>query len=103
MAKEKIQKKKTKGTHQEGTKKLTVYEAEHTKKGHDKPKISQVVSQEYDKETGKVKEVYTKFKNGSTKSISTTVPAEQLYFKKSKGPNLAQGNRNSKRNISYEV
>ena len=107
MAKEKIQKKKIKGTHQEGTKKLTVFEKEYTKKGHADPKVSQVVSQAYDAKTGKVKETYTKIKGGSTKSISTTVPAEQLYFKKSKGPNLAtsdnQGNRNDKRNISYEV
>jgi len=103
MAKEKIKKKKQKSYHQEGTKKITVSEKEYTKKGFANPKVSQEVSQAYDKKTGKVKEKYTKYKNGSSKSISITVPAEQLHFKKSQGPNLAQGNRNDKRDISYEV
>ena len=54
MAKEKIKKKKQKSYHQEGTKKITVSEKEYTKKGFANPKVSQEVSQAYDKKTGNI-------------------------------------------------
>ena len=72
--------------------------------------VTEIVSQIHDKKKGTVTEKYsTRDKSGKiTKKIETTVPAEQLYFKKSKGPMLTksdkeQNNRNSKRKITYNV
>jgi len=75
--------------------------------------VTEMVSQIHDKKKGTVTENYsTRDKSGNiTKKIETTVPAEQLYFKKSKGPMLTtssksdkeQNNRNNKRKITYNV
>jgi len=75
--------------------------------------VTEMVSQIHDKKKGTVTEKYSnRDKSGKiTKKIETTVPAEQLYFKKSKGPMLTtssksgkeQNNRNDKRKITYDV
>ena len=67
--------------------------------------ITESVSQVHDKRKGTVTEEYdTRDKSGKiTTKIKMKVPAEEMHFKKSKGPMLTQNNRNDKRSITYDV
>ena len=93
------------------------------KKTKVKPKKLEKISQEYDKKKGTVSEVYESTKldidlKPAKKTYKMKVPAEEMYFKKSKGPSFAetkkerkeekikraiQNNRNNKRSITYDV
>ena len=81
-----------------------------TKKMKNMGNITESVTQVHDKRKGTVTEEYdTRDKSGKiTTKIKMTVPAEEMHFKKSKGPmltksNKEQNNRNDKRKITYNV
>ena len=76
-----------------------------TKKMKNMGNITESVSQVHDKRKGTVTEEYdTRDKSGKiTTKIKMKVPAEEMHFKKSKGPMLTQNNRNDKRSITYDV
>ena len=72
--------------------------------------VTETVSQIHDKKKGTVTEEYdTRDKSGKiTTKIKMKVPAEEMHFKKSKGPmltksNKEQNNRNNKRKITYDA
>ena len=91
-----------KGLEKIGDKEITAFHQEFEKTKGGGIKKTQEVKQKYVKKKGTVKVTHTK----GDKSISITVPAEQLHFKKSKGPMLSTtnaGNRNNKRKISYNI
>ena len=67
--------------------------------------ITETVSQTHDRKKGTTTEKYaTRDKSGNiTTKIKMKVPAEEMHFKKSKGPMLTQSNRNDKRKITYDA
>ena len=93
------------------------------KKTKVKPKHLEKISQEYDKKKGPVSEVYESTKldkdlKPTKKTYKMKVPAEEMHFKKSKGPSFAetkkekkeekikrtiQNNRNNRRSITYNI